>query len=124
MPDGNALTGSDTATVREISRGYGIESVLAYAVGGMPYEETDLWRYDHRGGMIHMFGAGSDGSVHDHTGRWKDAGTLELHWKGVQEGGVRRHRPHPLDDNLRGKDRACRGLRGEIAKGVGGTPVR
>ena len=34
-----------------------------------------------------MFGVGSDGSVHDHTGRWKDDRTLELHWKGAQEGG-------------------------------------
>ncbi|HOI12730.1 MAG TPA: hypothetical protein PLG75_02675 [Methanoculleus sp.] len=87
MPDGSALTGRGTATVREVSRGYGIESVLAYTFGDMPYEETDLWSYDRWGETIHMFGVGSDGSVHDHTGRWKDADTLELHWRGAREGG-------------------------------------
>jgi len=87
MPDGSTMTGRGTASVREVSRGYGIESVLAYTVGGIPYEETDLWSYDRWGERIHMFGVGSDGSVHDHTGGWKDADTLELHWRGVQAGG-------------------------------------
>ncbi|WP_214020845.1 hypothetical protein [Methanoculleus sp.] len=86
MPDGNAMTGRGAATVLEVSRGYGIESVLAYTVGGMPYEETDLWSYDRSRGMMHMFRVRSDGSVHDHTGRWKDAGTQEMHRRGVQEG--------------------------------------
>lgn len=87
MPDGSTMTGRGTASVREVSRGHGIESVLDYTVGGLSYVETDLWSYDRWGEMIHMFGVGSDGSVHDHTGRWKDADTLELHWRGVQEGG-------------------------------------
>ena len=33
-----------------------------------------------------MIGSGSDGTVHDHAGGWKDADTLELHWQG-REGG-------------------------------------
>ncbi len=87
MPDGNTVTGNGTATVREVSRGNGIQSDLSYTVGGRPYEETDLWSYDRIGEIMHMFGVGSDGSVHDHTGGWKDAGTLELHWRGIMEDG-------------------------------------
>jgi len=80
MPDGSTMTGTGTATVREVAGRYGIQSDLTYTIGGESYEETDLWTYDREKGTVHMFGAGSDGSTHDHTGRWKDADTLELRW--------------------------------------------
>ncbi|MDI6719240.1 MAG: hypothetical protein QMD46_06485 [Methanomicrobiales archaeon] len=79
LPDGSAVTGRGTASVREVSRGCGVQSDLRYTIGEAPYEETDLWSYDRYGRAMHMFGVGSDGSVHDLT--------PELHWKGAQEGG-------------------------------------
>jgi len=86
MPDGSAMKGQGTATVREAAGGDGIQSDLAFTLDGQPYTETDNWRYEPREETIHMIGTGSDGTVHDHAGRWKDADTLELHWRG-REGG-------------------------------------
>jgi len=87
MPDGNNLKGKGTATVREVPLGHGIQSNLRYTIGEQFYEESDLWSYDRSKEVMHMYGTGSDGSMHDHTGSWKDADTLEMHWRGVQEGG-------------------------------------
>ncbi|MDV2481909.1 DUF1579 domain-containing protein [Methanoculleus sp. Wushi-C6] len=69
MPDGSTLAGTGTATAREVAGGYGIQNDLSFTLGGKPYQETDLWTYDREKGTVHMFGAGSDGSTHDHTGR-------------------------------------------------------
>jgi hypothetical protein len=84
--DGITLTGRGSASVREVSGGYGIQNNLQYTIGESHHEETDLWGYDRWEEMIHMFAVGSDGSVQDHAGGWKDADTLELRWSGVRYG--------------------------------------
>jgi|GEM_PF-1049567 hypothetical protein len=86
MPDGSVMKGRGTAAVREAAGGEGIRSDLRFTLDGKPYTETDLWRYEPEEETIHMIGSGSDGTVHDHAGGWKDADTLELHWQG-REGG-------------------------------------
>ena len=83
LTDGSSLEGSGTWTVREVSLGKGVHTVLRLQAGGRPMEENDLWGYDPGDHKLHMLSVTSDGNVHDHSGSVDQDNVLHLRWEGV-----------------------------------------
>jgi len=87
VPDGTSLQGKGTVRAIELSLGRGIRTEMKLDVPGMgAYDEDDLWGFDQWQKEIHLFSITSTGAVHDHSGKWNDDKTLELHWEGLYEG--------------------------------------
>jgi hypothetical protein len=66
-----------------ITGGWGVTCKLSGRLPGLgQYDETDVFGYDDENDVIHWFATTSRGEVHDHAGRWVNAKTLELEWRG------------------------------------------
>ena len=85
-PDGTSVEGTGTWTVREISLGKGVHTVMKINVEGQAIEENDLLGYDAGGQKVHMLSITSDGSVHDHVGNMRADDVLFLRWDGIVDG--------------------------------------
>jgi len=86
MPDGSSLEGKGTARAIDLSMDRGVRTELRLDAPGMgAYHEDDLWSFDQWEKKMHLYSITSTGAVHDHSGRWKDDNTLELHWEGLYE---------------------------------------
>jgi len=87
MPNGTLLRGKGTVRASELTMDRGIRTEMRLDAEGMgAYHEDDLWGYDQWEKKIHFYSVTSTGAVHDHSGKWKDDKTLELHWEGLYEG--------------------------------------
>ena len=64
----------------------GINSEIETQIEGFEdYYENDIWSYDADKDEVHLFSVSSDGEFRDHVGKWVDAQTLELQWRGTFE---------------------------------------
>ncbi len=78
------VSGCGEMTAIEIQSGINSE-INTHIEGYEDYFENDLWSFNPDTGEVHLFSVTSEGETHDHTGRWRDNTTLELHWRGTYE---------------------------------------
>lgn len=85
--DGNVRAGTMSVIAEPIAKGQGVWMRAKGSVVGIgPWEADALWGYDTEPGRVHWFAVSSMGEVHDHSGAWRDANTLDLAWHGMEEG--------------------------------------
>ena len=67
--------------------GWGVRSELRGEIEGLgPMLEDDLLGFDQASGLIHLYSLTNTGNVHDHTGRWREDGGMDLVYEGTQQG--------------------------------------
>ncbi len=83
--DGKVVGGCGEMSAVEI-KGSGINSEINTHIEGYEdFYENDLWSFDEKTGKVNLYSVTSEGKTHEHEGEWKDASTLELHWRGTYE---------------------------------------
>ena len=86
MPDGFSPVGDGAMQVRELPGGSALEALYRLGFAGRePYEEYELWGYDHRERKIHVCCVNSRYAVIAFSGEWKDKAAMMLMGEDTEE---------------------------------------